>query len=249
MRRVWENHAAIRHARDNGLEGWNEVVVWQEFKPPFISGEIWTAYIEHVTSERWRSQSGVDNRNRQIHGSLTTHTGGSVPFSAHAKRMAASLGREPSPMELFVETHVRSPDHQKGVQQFVDNRAQHFVNFQETYNSRLRERYGDNPSTHPDFDLDLWMEAGSSDGPDKNRVYGLSNTTAENLRSARSVSTVGSSPSVSNTQSEEFIALKQQYQQLSTNYDELHQIVMEMRSKMGDDTCCCNPILDSPRFS
>jgi len=104
----------------------------------------------------------------------------------------------------------------------------------------LRERYGDNLSTHLDFDPDLWMEAGSSSGPDKNRVYGLSNTTAENLRSARSVSTVGSSPSVSNTQSEESIALKQQYQQLSTNYDELRQIVMEMRSKMSDDTCAAS---------
>jgi len=113
-------------------------------------------------------------------------------------------------------------------------------NFQETYNSRLRERYEDNPSTHPDFDPDLWMEAGSSGGLDKNRVYGLSNTTAENLCSARSVSTVGSSPSISNIQSEEFIALKQQYQQLSTNYDELHQIVMKMRSKMGDDTCAAS---------
>jgi hypothetical protein len=112
-----------------------------------------------------------------------------------------------------------------------------FKNFQETYNSRLRERYGDNPSTHPDFDLDLWMEVGPSGGPDKNRVYGLSNTTAENLRSARSVSTVRSIPSVSSTQSEELTALKQQYQQLSTNYNELRHIVMEMRSKMGDDTC------------
>jgi hypothetical protein len=101
----------------------------------------------------------------------------------------------------------------------------------------LRERYGDNPSTHPDFDPDLWMEVGSFDGPEKNQVYGLSNITTENLRSAHSLLTVGSSPSVSSTQSEEFIALKQQYQQLSTNYDELCQIVMEMRSKMGDDTC------------
>jgi len=100
----------------------------------------------------------------------------------------------------------------------------------------LRERYGDNPSTHLDFDPDLWMEIGSSGVPEKNRVYRLSNTTAENLRSARSVSTVGSSPSISSTQSED-IALKQQYQQLSTNYDELRQIVMEMRSNMGDDTC------------
>jgi len=46
----------------------------------------------------------------------------------------------------------------------------------------------------------------------KNWVYGLSNTTTENLRSARSVSTIGSSPSVSSTQFEEFVALKQQYE-------------------------------------
>jgi hypothetical protein len=103
-------------------------------------------------------------------------------------------------------------------------------------NSRSRERYGDDPLTYPNFDPDLWMEVGSSSGPDKNRVYGLSNTTAENLRSARSVSAVGSSPSVSSTQSDEFVALKQQYEQLSTDYDQLRQMVMEMRSRMGDDT-------------
>jgi hypothetical protein len=47
-----------------------------------------------------------------------------------------------------------------------------FFNFQETYNSRLRERYEDDPSTHPNFDSDLWMEVGSSSGPDKNQVTG-----------------------------------------------------------------------------
>jgi len=108
---------------------------------------------------------------------------------------------------------------------------------QETYNSRLRERYGDDPLTQPDFDPDLWMEVGSSGGPNKNRVYGLSNTTADKLRSARSVSTVGSSPSISSTQSEEFLALKQQYERLSTDYAQLHQMIMEIRSKMGDDPC------------
>jgi hypothetical protein len=39
-----------RHARDNSFEGWKKVAVWREYKPPFISGEIWTTYIEHVTS-------------------------------------------------------------------------------------------------------------------------------------------------------------------------------------------------------
>jgi len=80
---------AKRYARDNGLKGWNGVAVWQEFKPPFISGDIWTQYIEHMTPERFArcSQSDADNRNRQIHGSMTTHTSGFVLFRAHAKRM------------------------------------------------------------------------------------------------------------------------------------------------------------------
>ena len=71
--------------------------------------------------------------------------------------------------------------------------------FQETYNNRLRETYGNDPSTHPKFDPDLWMEAGSSGGPDKNRVYVLSNTRADNLRTTRTASTVGSSQSVSSS--------------------------------------------------
>jgi hypothetical protein len=78
-----------------------------------------------------------------------------------------------------------------------------FFYFQETYNNRLRERYGDDILTHMEFDPDLWMKVGSSGGPDKNQVYGLSNTTADNLRTTRSVSTVGSS------QSKEFMALQQ----------------------------------------
>jgi hypothetical protein len=116
----------------------------------------------------------------------------------------------------------------------------------------LRERYGDDPSTHPDFDPDLWMEARSSGGPDKNQVYGLSNTTTENLWSARSVSTVGSSPSVSSTHSGEFLALKQQYERLSTDYSHLHQMVMKISSKMGDDPCAApfwsyGPVNNQPR--
>jgi len=42
---------AKRYTRDNGLEGRNEVVVWWEFKPPFISRDIWMQYIEHVQSK------------------------------------------------------------------------------------------------------------------------------------------------------------------------------------------------------
>jgi len=65
--------------------------------------------------------------------------------------------------------------------------------FQETYNNRLREKYENDPSTHPNFDPNLSMEAGSSGGPDKNWVYELSNSTTKNLRMTCSVSTIRSS--------------------------------------------------------
>jgi hypothetical protein len=52
---------------------------------------------------------------------------------------------------------------------------------QDTYNSRLKERYGDEPSTHLDIGPDLWLEEESFGGPDRNRVYGLFNTMTENL--------------------------------------------------------------------
>jgi len=71
------------------------------------------------------------------------------------------------------------------------------------------------------------MEVGSSSGPNKNQMYGLSNTTDKNLQAASSVSIVGSSQSVSSTQSKDFVALQhhtahltEKYEQLSVNYEQ-----------------------------
>jgi hypothetical protein len=112
------------------------------------------------------------------------------------------------------------------------------IYFQEIYNNRLRERYGDDILIHPEFDSDLWLEVGSSGGPDKNRVYGLSNTTADNLRSTRSVSTFGSSQSISSFQSKEFVALQQhtaqfteKYYHLSAEYTQLKASHAEQRAE------------------
>jgi hypothetical protein len=117
----------------------------------------------------------------------------------------------------------------KTMRQFVDNWTQHFVvrlfstifllsyyflefndfifYFQETYNNCLKERYREDPSTHPDFNPDLWLEAGSSGGPDRNWVYGLSNTMAENLWTTHSVSIVKCSQLVPSTESPKFTVL------------------------------------------
>jgi hypothetical protein len=79
-----------------------------------------------------------------------------------------------------------------------------FFFFQETYNTWLQERYKGNHSTHPELDLDLWLEVGLSGEPNKNKVYGISNTTVEELQTTQSVSAVGCSQSTPSTQSPEF---------------------------------------------
>jgi len=78
-----------KYAIDNGLRGWNDMAVWRNFRPLYIPEDIWPQYIQYVTSEWFIrcSQFDADNQNRQIHGSVTTHTNNSVPFTAHAKWM------------------------------------------------------------------------------------------------------------------------------------------------------------------
>jgi hypothetical protein len=75
-----------------------------------------------------------------------------------------------------------------------------------------------NLSTHPDFDLNLWMEARSSGGPDRNQVYRLSNTMTENLQMTHSVSIIRSSQLLPSTQSSKFTALLQQRVQEHTTH-------------------------------
>ena len=98
-------------------------------------------------------------------------------------------------MKFFVETHVLSDDHQKRMQQLIDSQAHHlwFVGFQcflflsyyflkftysffqDIYNTRLKERYVNNPLTHPNLNPNLWLKAGYNGGPDRNHMYGLFN--------------------------------------------------------------------------
>jgi hypothetical protein len=40
--------------------------------------------------------------------------------------------------------------------------------FQDTYNNQFKEIYRNDPSTYPDIDPDLWLEAGSSGGSVRN---------------------------------------------------------------------------------
>ena len=54
MRDFWykAQKRAKKITRDRGVQGWNDVAVWRDFKPIYIPEDIWPHYLEHVTSER-----------------------------------------------------------------------------------------------------------------------------------------------------------------------------------------------------
>jgi hypothetical protein len=59
----------------------------------------------------------------------------------------------------------------------------------------LQERYKNDLSNHPELDLDFLLKAGLFDGFNRNQIYGISNTTTNDIWTNRSVLTAGSSQS------------------------------------------------------
>ncbi|KAJ6965878.1 hypothetical protein NC652_003680 [Populus alba x Populus x berolinensis] len=115
----------------------------------------------------------------------------------------------------------------------------------DTYNIWLKERHGDDLLIHLDLNSNLWLEKGSSDGPNRNRVNGLPNIMVENLWTTRSVSTIGFSQSILSTQTPKFEATLDQrvnknqtthfaidYKRLSAKTTKLYRLVMEIRSQL-----------------
>ena len=119
-----------KYAIESELPAWNDVVVWKDFRSPYISEVVWAKYIQHVTSVHFmqRSQSDAENRHRHVHEFVTTHTDYSMLFFFACKAddkicffffyilsfiffinifnwqyfyLAGSLGSEPSPIKLF----------------------------------------------------------------------------------------------------------------------------------------------------
>jgi hypothetical protein len=107
------------------------------------------------------------------------------------------------------------------------------------------------------------MKAGSSGGPDKTQVFGISNATTEDLRTIQSVAIMGCLQSVLSTQNLKFESILNQQVEAWTTHNaveterlgvkkiELCQLYMELKSLM-EGTCAlpywpyiliCNNIL------
>jgi hypothetical protein len=113
--------------------------------------------------------------------------------------------------------------------------------FQKTYNTWLHERYMDFPLTHLELDPDLWLEAKSTDGPNRNWVYDILNTTIENMQGrGRSVLTVGSQPRSSHQFSIVQAIVREQIESQTT---QLNEETVGLRIKWMSSSSCWQPSL------
>ena len=116
-----------------------------------------------------------------------------------------------------------------------------------SYNSHSKDKSMDNILKNLDFDLDVWMETGLFNGPDRNWVYKPYNITIENLRPTSNVLITGISfKSVSFMQTlkfKVFLAEKvhNQTNKLRDEMTRLHdekvtlcRMVMQMQLHWGD---------------
>jgi len=86
------------------------------------------------------------------------------------------LGCDPIPIELFVETHMENENRRKRVHQLMNRRAQKFM---VSWISTIFLSYFFNLLTF--FFQKTWLEARSTNGPNRNQVCNISYTTIEDM--------------------------------------------------------------------
>lgn len=95
---VWEKTCARRfrgiltQARDDAMHRANKtnVVETKGFGPAWMKPSIWNSLINiYWSDEKWqkKSKTGQKNRLSEKDGGITKHSGGSIPFAAHKKKM------------------------------------------------------------------------------------------------------------------------------------------------------------------
>ncbi|KAL0305081.1 UNVERIFIED_CONTAM: hypothetical protein Scaly_2998200 [Sesamum calycinum] len=160
-----------RHGQD-GIKCQRQLKIW-------FGGDLrWDELVEkHWSGENYKRKCKIAQKNRMTEkdGSITKHTGGSIPQGAHKLRMEKDLGREVGELELFHRTHRRN----KGIGEFVDNKSKK-VN--EDYMSKIG---GTDASTQSSFDFQSWCEV--IGGPSKGHIYGFGRSQSSDGYSKTSV--------------------------------------------------------------
>ncbi|KAK9109359.1 hypothetical protein Sjap_017419 [Stephania japonica] len=116
---AYERHAKVRYkALMNMLLSKGE-------RPIYVTEEAWRRYVEYWESDDFKARSKIASSNRRTEKGgpgtgVSKHTGGSIPFLVHEERLSKKLGRDCTPLELYLHVHTKKHDGQT----FIDARSE-----------------------------------------------------------------------------------------------------------------------------
>ncbi|KAM3319336.1 hypothetical protein P3S67_006536 [Capsicum chacoense] len=87
----------------------------------FIHEDVWESWQRLWTDPKCVEKSKINAQNRRggKEVAVGTHTGGSISIGEYRKRLAAEMGRDPTPSELHLHVHAHGHDGKS----FVDERS------------------------------------------------------------------------------------------------------------------------------
>ncbi|KAI0524437.1 hypothetical protein KFK09_003806 [Dendrobium nobile] len=218
-------------------------------RPLWIGEEIWAELNAAWGSEEYTRRRDQNRQNRASDvGGLGSalHTGGSVPHTEHRRRLKASLGREPTPVELHSRTHKRQED-----QQWIDERAR---KAHEEY-TRIRETHaalgeGSSGGSVEYSEYRMWSQAVG--GMQHGRVYGLGAQAQAYEGMTSSTASSFTSSSHESLQAQQIIALQAELEQVRKSQVDWQaqlqaQVQAQLQAQVQTSTEQHNQLLDEMR--
>ncbi|KAD3068862.1 hypothetical protein E3N88_36742 [Mikania micrantha] len=160
-------------------------------------------------TEEWRkkSMSGKDNRSKTDgSGKISRHTGGSIGYDERSLILRVKLGKEPTFLELFLDTHLNKRCKKRlwavelnvkildGLQ-FCTERAK------EAYAEYLEEMTKEHGLNFTQDDARIWERLHGNGGP--KRVFGIGSSDLSFVVTGTSSSSYGSTPSFVDQQAQQ----------------------------------------------
>ncbi|RDY13600.1 hypothetical protein CR513_01449, partial [Mucuna pruriens] len=103
----------------------------------------------------WEKKSNANRSNRAVVPDSMLHTGGSISFAEHKRRMIFIIGGKVEASHFLSYRDVYDHVHKNKDGEYV---SQHSKNFIESYDTVMLEKYGEDSSMHPLVDYEFVVQ-------------------------------------------------------------------------------------------
>lgn len=162
--------------------------------PKGLKPEVWNGLVDIWLKPEWMKKSDANRCNRAAKPDSALHTGGSISFREHKKRMEEEMKQEVSYRDVYAHVHKRKDGG------YISRRSKKLIDL---YDTMMLEKYGEDFSMHPEFDSEVWAEVSGMNK--KRRAYEAPSLVIGNSRPMSTSHADAGGPSRTVAPTEEYI--------------------------------------------